>query len=76
MSKQEFSDHHSAISFDLVQIQIQCLQISAVLQSIRKVLGTFTFDLVALEVKSDQARGLPDQGGQGFCTNIGNGVVT
>lgn len=63
MGKQEFSNHHSAISFYLVQIQIQCLQIGTVLQGISKVLGTFAFYLVALQVKSNQAGGLPDQRG-------------
>ena len=54
MSEKQLSDHHGAISLDLVATKVQVLKTSALSQGLGQVLSSLTLYFVTLYVKSEE----------------------
>ena len=52
VSEKQFSNHHSATSLNFVQVQVQELQVGALLERLSQVLSTLTLNFVSLEVEA------------------------
>ena len=50
MCEEEFSDHHSTASLDLIHVKVERLEGGAVFERLGQVLGAFTLDLVAHQI--------------------------
>ena len=75
VSEKQLSHHHCSICLYLVVVEIKWLEICALFQSLCKVLCSFWFDVVSLQVQAHQSWALWDQISKSFCTNISNLIV-
>ena len=56
VSKEQLRYHHGTIGLDFVQIEVQHLQVAALLQSLGQVLGSLTLNRIALQVEAQKTR--------------------
>jgi hypothetical protein len=52
MGEEELCHHHSSISFNLIQVEVEVLQAGALLERFSQELSTFAFYFVALEIQT------------------------
>lgn len=75
MREKELSDHHGAVCLDFVTVQVQVLQIRAVLECLCKALSAFTLDLVAHKVETSETRRSLDEAMEVFSARVRQLVV-
>ena len=76
VGKEEFSYHHCTVGLDFVLVEVQVLQVSALLQGFGQILSTFRLNLVALKVQTEQSWTSGYKVSKSLSTFICNFVVT
>ena len=51
VSEEQFSDHHCSVGLYFVHVKVEGLQVCALLKGFSKILSSFTFNEVSLQVE-------------------------